>query len=216
MKKIIAIDIDGILIRNRFSKLFGDGDWMSKLPFIKKCSLRTFELLEWLTKSKIRHETNQPLIDLLNSLKENMIGVSIFLLTDRSWLGFENIYKEISSLLLNSEDSIQILTWRKESQKQRDKIRKIVGPEIKIFFSYYTKPHKSVLYSLAAFAVRKRIKPSEVLVVDNNPQFLRVAKTFFGFNTLPEVFSDGASDKIKAGRAADIISYLVQQAIGRV
>lgn len=212
MIKIIAIDIDGILIKNKFSKVLGDGNylWLEKMPFLKKCALRAIEVAEWLLKNKIRHEVNRPLINFINALREGMLkeglnSICVFILTDRDCFGFQNIYKEISSLRLNAEDALQVFKWRKDNDReQRNKIKKMMGTEVKVFFSYSVKPQKSVLYSLAALAEQKNVKSSEVLFVDNNLRLLEAAKTFFGFKTLSQV-----SDEV------EVVLYLIQKTLSR-
>lgn len=205
MIRLVALDIDGVLIRNRLS-IFRSGHslWLAKRPLLKRTILRIVELIEWLT--KIKHEKNQPLVDFLNEL--NGSGVFVFLITDRSWLGLRNVWQEISGL--HRINCIQI-RGRRETRKKKDEIKNRLGiAEMEILISQSLKPRRDVLYSLAVFAKQKGIRSDEILIIDDDQNFLRVAKTFLGFRTFPEIFINN-----KEKEAKEIFLYLLARTLNR-
>lgn len=165
--KVIVVDIDGVLIDNKFLKIFRNSHYrIEKTTFLKNYVLRFSEVIE--RKTRIKHTPNQKLIKLLNSLKAKANTSSIFILTDRSFNGLENIFFESISLLrLDCQDCIQI-----RDKKRRKKIKS----KAKIIFNPSIKPHKSVLFPLISFIKSRGIKESEVLVLDDNSYFLEVAR----------------------------------------
>ncbi len=204
MIKIIAPDIDGILLFPKFPKILekSNAPWLSKtFPVFKKSALRAVELAEFIT--GIKYKVNQPLIDFLNDLRAGNGYPHIFLHSDRTAMGVKNVWKELSGLNLGEKDCVQI-RGKKDERKKKNGIKKFLGTEAEILISPFIKPDKAALYPLMILAKEKGINPVEVLVIDDNHHFLKSARKL-GFKIFPNLFINNNQEE-----APDIFLHLLK------
>jgi hypothetical protein len=211
IERIIALDIDGVLISNMFLNFLKGGEnslWLGKRQWLKRTLLRIFEIVEFLLLRlfKKRHQPNSELISFLNNMKAHKNDLEenlrFFIITDRSAFGLKNVWPEISELNLDKGDFIQV-RGRKKLDAQKEKLANFLKTEAEILFSSSVKPHKRTILSLVLVA--SRLKPKEVWLVENDKNFLRVGKGMF-LNVCHLKTFPSNEDK-------DIFAYLFQRAI---
>jgi len=173
MYKILILDIDGIINENKLAKIASHpyvSKFFASAPIIKGPILGIVEVAEALLKTK--HESSMGISGLLNALGVTYVGI----ITDRSVLGLRNTFGN-ESRILERMDFVQV----------RESIFNcfIKKPPCvsELWEADEIKPHASVLYNLAFFASRRDIKSREVLIIDDDPEFRRVARESFGFRT---------------------------------
>jgi len=165
MCRILALDIDGILIQhNKFFSIFENFSvslWLGEKQWLKKILLRIFEIVEFcfLRLFKRRYQLNSELVFFLNDIKAHNENLCFFIITDRSAFGLKNVWPELSALNLNEGDFIQVRGQKKISA-QKKKLAEFLKTNAEILFSSSVKPHKKTILSLVLVA--SRLKPKEV------------------------------------------------------
>ena len=192
MIKVIVVDIDGILLKNRGSFL----NWcrprqiklLREMPGLKRTTISVGETLEKIL--GIRHEVNAPLIEQLNKIRRDLCCPRIMLFTDRSYVGLKNIWSEISELNLYPGDVIRIF-GKKGGRQARKAIQKNLNTAAGILVTSHIKPRANSLFVIRrwSYCEDPPIKPEEVLIVDDDRFFLNVARAE-GFRTITETHSN--------------------------
>lgn len=174
---IFAIDIDGIIIKNKLLNIFPSAAKKVKVNhLIKRCSLRCFEILEFfLIKFGLKYEINEKLVSYLNSAKDDG-NTLIWIITDRSRFGIKNVLKFFKTLRY---DYLQI----------RGALPSILNRFVltgeylenpnyaPVYESPYVKPQKEVLMNLMSIN-------SFTIVIDDDRNFLKIAREK-GFKIFP-------------------------------
>jgi len=101
------------------------------------------------------------------------------IMPDRRLKGLQNVFSEVISLLhLDNQDYIQA-----RNNNKRKKIE--INTKAKIILNPSIKPKASVLLPLIDLLRNKKIKKDEVLIIDDNPYFLKIAKNLgFGISAM--------------------------------
>jgi hypothetical protein len=209
MYKIIVLDIDGVLIFNRFSRIFGGMETSSffrRRPWLKRILLRVFEILESCVMFfGFRHKNNTQLMDFLCDVREHNRDLKFFILTDRSLLGVRNVLGTLKLLRLRKNDVVQI-----SGDSGNLGLADIEDLSAKIFFCKALKPDKNTLVNLVKITNSK--DSGKVLIINNNREFLRIAASFpFFFSTIPASFFHIENDETPQ----NIFLYFLQKSLRR-
>lgn len=175
--RVFAIDIDGIIIKNKLLNVFPNTAKKVKVNhLIKRCALRCFEILEFfLIKFGLKYEINEKLVLYLNSAKDDG-NTLIWIITDRSRFGIKNVLKFFKTLRY---DYLQIRGILPSIFNRFALMEKYIkNPNCAIVYkSPYVKPQKEVLNNL-------KFINHWTIVIDDDRNFLKIAEEE-GFKIFP-------------------------------
>ncbi len=170
--KIIVVDLDNVLFKNHILNWFfkistpNAKKKISGNRFLKRVALRCFEIFEFFaTKLWLEYEINKELMMYLINEKEQNDAI-VAVVTDRSRLGVENIFKYLSPL-----GKIHFLQIRKGFPLHRTFVqpgRNLKDSTIIIYESPWLKPNIRVL--------EKFLNSASTLVIDDSQEFRDAAK----------------------------------------
>lgn len=179
MIRLIVVDIDGILIENRNGFLNRcrpvEMALFKMMPSLKRKVISISEVLE--RGLHIKHSVNNTLINRLSKIRSNY-NPRIMLFTDRGHRGLLNVWEELGGLNLSGMDAIRI--WgKKEERQNKAAFQKRLGTAAEILIDTYAKPNAKVLLTVRRWANTdgRAIKANEILVIDDDPDFLKTAKS---------------------------------------
>ncbi len=243
MFKTIVIDVDGVLIENKLARFFGDGNslWLGKRPRLKRTLFFAIEIIEFML--GIRHNPNKELIDLLNLHRVDKSSVRFFIMTDRSFLGFQNVHDNIS-LFLRKGDFIQLrgndklqnnlsylqkmlkaalnnkdMSWARALRKEIEEINfKIAQEEDKIKKELSTEA--KILFSSAMKPHKDVLSHLVAITRADDPRKVLIIDNDQNFLRMASSFYEFVTFpslyfNVKDGEAPDVFRYFLQKALCR-
>jgi hypothetical protein len=166
--KIIALDIDGVLNSSWLDKIATNQrvlKILAGMPTFKKVLLDLIEIGESIILKKGEEKNS------LDAIRHKWDAEYFGLITDRSLLGLINAFKGRDYLL----------QWMSFIQVRDSVLGSLNLKYGQLWKTKNVKPDKAVLYNLQEFALVKKVKPQDVLLIDDDPEFRLVAQEKFGF-----------------------------------